>query len=99
MNAERKLSKKQSVYKFMLYLIINTELFLSITSGNSMAFELEKDEYQRKFEKVTYSLDPIGHIQSYSHRLEEIIIFLLKTTVYIFSTIILIAGIGFIREH
>jgi len=95
MIAERTLPKKQSVYKGMWYLIINTERFLSITSENSMAFELEKEEYQRRLEQGTYSLDPIDHIHSHPQRLKELRILLLKTTAYILSIIVLIVLIGF----
>ncbi|UPY96559.1 hypothetical protein [Pectobacterium sp. 21LCBS03] len=95
MKSDNNIPKKQSVYKGMWYLITSTERFVSIAAENSMAFELEKEEYQRKLEQGNYSLDPKNHIHSHTQRLKELRTLLLKTTVYIFSIIILIAGIGF----
>lgn len=95
MNVERTLPQKQNLYKAMWYLIVSAERFVTIAAENSMAFELEKEEYQRKLAEGNYSLDPENHIHSHPQRLKALRILLLKTTAYIFSVIILIAGIGF----
>ena len=95
MNLGNEFPKKQNVYKGMWYLITNTKRFLLSAAENSMAFELEKEEYQRKLEQGNYSLDPKNHTYSHSQKLKELRTLLLKTTIYIFSIIILIAGIGF----
>lgn len=62
MNAEIYFPKKQNVYKGMWYLITNTERFVLIAAKNSMAFELEKEEYQRMLNQRDDSLDPKDHI-------------------------------------
>ncbi|SEK50014.1 hypothetical protein SAMN04487787_102145 [Kosakonia sacchari] len=72
MTSDNNIPKKQSVYKGMWYLITSTEQFVSIAAENSMAFELEKEEYQRKLEQGNYSLDPINHIHSHHQRLKEL---------------------------
>lgn len=58
MNPGNEFPKKQNVYKGMWYLITNTNRFVLSAAENSMAFELEKEEYQRKLEQGNYSLDP-----------------------------------------
>jgi len=95
MNLRNEFPKKQNVYKGMWYLITNTDRFVLSAAENSMAFELEKKEYQRKLEQANYSLDPKNHTYSHPQRLKELRTLLFKTTVYIFSIIILIAGISF----
>ncbi|MBN5283102.1 hypothetical protein [Serratia ureilytica] len=95
MNLGNEFPKKQNVYKGMWYLITNTNRFVLSAAENSMAFELEKEEYQRKLEQGNYSLDPKNHTYSHPQRLKELRTLLLKTTIYIFRIIILIAGIGF----
>ncbi|MDI6426532.1 hypothetical protein QL200_11390 [Cronobacter dublinensis] len=95
MNLGNEFPKKQNVYKGMWYLITNTKRFVLSAAENSMAFELEKEEYQRKLAQGNYSLDPKNHTYSHPQRLKELRTLLFKTTVYIFSIIILIAGIGF----
>lgn len=85
MNLGNEFPKKQNVYKGMWYLITNTKLFVLSAAENSMAFELEKEEYQRKLEQGNYSLDPKNHTYSHPQRLKELRTLLLKTTVYIFS--------------
>ena len=97
MNLGNEFPKKQNVYKGMWYLITNTKRFVLSAAENSMAFELEKEEYQRKLEQGNYSLDPKKHTNSHPQRLKELRTLLLKTTIYIFSIIILIAGIGFYK--
>ncbi|WP_205248113.1 hypothetical protein [Escherichia coli] len=58
MNLGNEFPKKQNVYKGIWYLITNTKRFVLSAAENSMAFELEKEEYQRKLEQGNYSLDP-----------------------------------------
>lgn len=53
MNLGNEFPKKQNVYKGMWYLITNTKRFVLSAAENSMAFELEKEEYQRKLEQGT----------------------------------------------
>lgn len=95
MNAERTRPQKQNIYKAMWYLIFSAERFVTIAAENSMAFDLEKKEYQRKLAEGNYSLDPQNHTHSHPQRLKELQTLLLKTTGYILGIIILIAGIGF----
>ncbi|EEJ5118382.1 hypothetical protein CG651_001956 [Salmonella enterica] len=95
MNAERTLPQKQNLYKAMWYLIFSTERFVTIAAENSMAFELEKEEYQRKLAEKNYSRYLQNHIHPHPQRLKELRTLLLKTTGCILSVIILIAAIGF----
>lgn len=99
MNLGNEFPKKQNVYKSMWYLITNTKRFILSAAENSMAFELEKEEYQQKLEQGNYSLDPKNHTYSHPQRLKELRTLLLKTTVYIFSIIILIVCIDFYTEE
>ncbi|WP_181402153.1 hypothetical protein [Klebsiella pneumoniae] len=95
MSAEIYFPKKQNLLKGMWYLINSTERFVLIAAENSMAFELEKEEYKRKLNRGDYSLDPKYHIHSHPKRLKELRNLLLKTTFYILIIMTLIAGIGF----
>lgn len=45
MNPENEFPKRQNIYKGMWYLITNTKRFVLSAAENSMAFELEKEEY------------------------------------------------------
>ncbi|XXD11467.1 hypothetical protein ACMYSN_12080 [Klebsiella sp. R445] len=51
----------------MWYLITDTKRFVLSAAENSMAFELEKEEYQRKLKQGNYSLDPKNHTYSHPH--------------------------------
>ncbi len=51
MNTERPLPQKQNLYKTMWYLIFSAERFVTIAAENSMAFELEHEEYKRKLSR------------------------------------------------
>lgn len=61
------LPKKANIYKAMFYFFFSKEKFITLGAINSMAFELEKDEYKRKLEAGRYSLNPEDH----KHHLEE----------------------------
>ncbi|EOU6104021.1 TPA: hypothetical protein PBQ24_004044 [Escherichia coli] len=98
MNTERPLPQKQNLYKTMWYLIFSAERFVTIAAENSMAFELEHEEYKRKLAERNYSIDPKVHVHSHPQRLKDLRTLLLKTTGCILSVIILIVGIGFYTE-
>ena len=88
MNTERPLPQKQNLYKTMWYSIFSAERFVTITAENSMAFELEHEEYKRKLAERNYSIDPKVHVHSHPQRLKDLRTLLLKTTGCILSVII-----------
>ncbi len=58
MNTERPLPQKQNLYKTMWYLIFSAERFVTIAAENSMAFELEHEEYNENLPRGIIVLIP-----------------------------------------
>jgi len=45
--------KKANIYKAIFYFFFNKKKFITLGAINSMAFELEKDEYRKNLKQET----------------------------------------------
>lgn len=86
------LPKKANIYKAMFYFFFSKQKFITLGAINSMAFELEKDEYKRKLEAGKYSLVPEDHkgdLEKYFYKLRNTLCKALLIMLVLFSLVIL----------
>ncbi len=94
MNAAQ-LPKKANIYKAMFYFFFNKERFITLGAINSMAFELEKDEYKRKLEAGKYSLNPDDHKHSIEEYCEDLRKSILVSVLVMLGVLFIGIAIGF----